>query len=431
MLLPLGSALTACTGMGSGVVDETSYGVAELALCPAPSTPVSFGVPEVVFQAAGSDLTQPGFGVAGDFNGDGETDAVFLDGRDNVLSTVLGTGDGTVFVGHDQLAPYTAPFYYPQGSATLDFEGDGDLDLAYVTQGGASLVIALNDGSANFTLGPRLVIPATYGMKRLVTGDFDGDGRPDAAIVANLSRKLQVVLNTAGGLVVGAAMSTGNYAPFDIATDDLDQDGHPDLVVGVTGPTPFYVYHGNGNGTFTQVAAPVPVGQAPNGASTTGLLLTDLDADGLADAAYVEATTHAVHVFRNVSSAGNLAFANESASGSGPYVLSEALSDIWLTAGDFDVDGKIDLGVVGKVFTVGARFHVLTNATSSPGAIALTLPASPFVINSNGKTNTTPRGAVVAAFNTQSCGARAELLFASNNNTAADWSIQYVRNTTE
>ncbi|MEZ4310623.1 MAG: hypothetical protein R3F14_21480 [Polyangiaceae bacterium] len=79
-------------------------------------------------------------------------DAVSIDGRDNVLRFHAGTGSG--LAGGWQVLPATSSLYNPQGGAALDYDGDNDLDIAYVAQGGSSVVIALNNGLGGFTGGP-------------------------------------------------------------------------------------------------------------------------------------------------------------------------------------------------------------------------------------------------------------------------------------
>ncbi len=432
----LAALLAGCAPAGGPDVDDAEIDTAAQALCPAPGTTPSFGSPNVLLQEpSGSDYyTQPAFGVRGDFNGDGEPDAVFIDGAENALGVFVGTGSGLTFSHQDTLIhPNDAPYYSPQGGAALDFDGDGDLDVAFITQGGqlpgSTLVVALNNGAGVFSLGPTLMIPSTYGMKRVAAGDFDGDGRPDLAITSNVGSKVQIVLNTSSGLGLGASIAV-SASPWDIAAADLDLDGKVDLVVGVTwGSSPVRVYRGNGDGTFAQVTSPVPRSQSGNGASTTALLLADLDGDGRKDLAYVESVNRRVHFFRNTS-ASSVSFANEIDSGAGPYTLSEPLADMWMVAEDFNADGRPDLMVLGNQLTVGGRLHVLGN-TAAPGApLSFAATGGPWSVSPGGKTSVSPRGVVVAPFDGASCGSRPEIVFSSANTTAADWSVQYVRNTT-
>lgn len=412
--------------------EEEDLAEEEAALCAAPGAPVAFGSPQVRFQNVYPQSVQAAFAIPGDFNGDGLLDAVFVaDGDKQRLVHMAGNGSG-ISLAHVSEIGVPLSLYNPQGGTALDYDGDGDLDIAYVTQGGTSLVIALNDGLGSFSVGPIQFIPSTYGMKRAAAGDFNGDGRPDIAITSTVTRVVRIVLNTPSGLSLLPAISTGNASPLDITAADLNQDGKVDLVAGLSfAPQPLFILQGNGDGTFAQVAAPLPKNQGINGAYSLGLVLADFDADGRSDVAYVESNTRAVHVFRNNSTTG-VSFANEVDSGSGPYVLgTDSLSDIFMAAGDFDLDGQQDLAIIGKVFTVGSRLHLLRNSTSTGGLLSFASSTGPWLVNSNGKTSTTPRGFVAGPFNVSSCGSRPDIVFSSNNDTAADWSVQYIPNTTE
>lgn len=423
---------TGCIASASDEPQNEQFGVSEAALCPAPGTPIQVGSPQVVFQNAFPQSVYVTHAIPGDFNGDGQLDAVFIaDGDKQRLVLMTGNGNG-VSQGTISIMAVPPALYNPQSGTSLDYDGDGDLDIAYVTQGGNSLVIALNDGFGVFSVSTTLAIPSTYGMRRATAGDFDGDGRIDIAMTANTTRTVRIVLNTPSGLSLQPAISTGNGAPLDISASDLNGDGHLDLVAGLSFVTqPLFILQGNGDGTFTQVPTPLPKNQGINGAYSVGLVLTDLDADGRSDVAYVDANTRSLHVFRNNSGPG-VSFANEADSGSGPYSLnSGSLSDIFMAAGDFDVDGRPDLAVIGKIFTVGAQMHVLRNMGAAGAPLSFASATGPWLVNSNGKMSTTPRGFAVGAFNSASCGTRADVLFSSNNDTVSDWSVQYVPNTTE
>lgn len=429
VLAPLAALASGCVATP---LDESTAGVATSALCPAPGASMTFDAPLSLFQSSTSQQYQPAHTVAGDFDGDGWTDALTIDGRDNRLFFFAGDGAGITLSGVQTLgAPSLTNTHNPQGAATLDFEGDGDLDVAYVIQGGSTLVVAVNDGQGSFSVGATRVLTGLYGLKRVATGDFDEDGRPDMAVTSNVNNKVQVVLNTIGGLVLPPAIALpSGGAPFDIAASDLNLDGHLDLVVGnALGPSPFVLYQGAGNATFTLAASPAPKDQGNNGASTYGLVVRDMDADGKPDVAYLQSSTHAVHLFRNTSTA-SVSFASEAQSGTGPIVLSDNLNSIYMDGGDLDADGRVDLAVIGNVPTVGTRLHVLAN-TGAAGAPLSFASAGSWLVNAGGKTSTSPRGFVVAPYDVQTCGARADVVFASNNGSVGDFSVQYVHNTTE
>lgn len=430
-VVSVASSLGGCAASPVGAQGDEDVDSVEEALCPAPDANIGFATPTVPFQNNYPNDVQPANAVAGDFNGDGLLDAVFIsDGSHQRLVYMAGNGVGLSGAQVSTLSPSLST-YNPQGGAALDYDGDGDLDIAYVTQGGTSLIIAYNDGAGSFTSTTTVLIPSTYAMKRVATGDFNGDGRPDIAMTANVSRTVRIVLNLPTGPSLLPAISTGNGSPWDISAVDMNLDGQLDLVVGLqSGTQPLFLLQGQGDGTFVSVAGPLPKNQGINGAYTWGLTVADLDADGRSDVAYVEANTRQVHVMRNNSSTG-VSLANEVDSSTGPYPLgSVSLSEIFMAAGDFDVDGRQDLAVIGKVFTVGTQAQIVRGTGVAGGLLSFSA-TTPWLVNSNGKTSTTPRGLIVGPFNVQSCGTRPDIVFSSNNDTVTDWSVQYVRNVTE
>src|ERR1019366_8820170 len=84
---------------------------------------------------------------------------------------MLGKGDGT----------FQHPVAYPTGGFSAsaltsgDFNGDGNPDLAVVTDAGTSISVLLGDGDGSFQ--PPLQNSRPAG--NLATGDFNGDGNLD------------------------------------------------------------------------------------------------------------------------------------------------------------------------------------------------------------------------------------------------------------
>ena len=173
------------------------------------------------------------------------------DGRDDILTkgstgiqVSLSNGDGSFTTVLTPVWP-SSNFESPTPVALADFNHDGKLDAVY---GEGTNVFVLNghaDGTFD-TSGPVLAIPPYRGVEipfalAVATGDFDGDGNTDIAIVARVG---------------------GNFGP----------PGTDHIVAAV------YVYYGNGDGTFT---APVIAGGFNR--VYTEIRAADLNRDGLCD----------------------------------------------------------------------------------------------------------------------------------------------------
>ena len=206
--------------------------------------------------------------VTGDVDGDGNTDVVtgLFASR---YSVARGRGDGSfhppIFgagqIWEDSGYPRTNPL------ALADFNLDGNLDLA--APGG----ILLGDGSGHLgevrPFGPAGVF---------VVGDFDADGVPDIASIPAGRSELLVVRGNGDGSFSSMGQVSFQALPSDLAVDDLNEDGRPELVVGdVKGHVS--VLTGNGNGTF---AAPRSFRA---GFPIAGIDVLDVDRDGHVDVA--------------------------------------------------------------------------------------------------------------------------------------------------
>src|SRR5262249_42623588 len=166
---------------------------------------------------------------------DGKPDLVT--GNDSAVSVLLGDGDGsfqtpkTVRVGDG----FTSV-------AVADFNGDGKPDLAVVNeaysgQGRVSVLLGNGDGTfrtqKNFDVGNR---PGA-----VAAADLNGDGIPDLLVanygtIGNLDgNSVSVLLGDGDGTFQPQRGVTVGAYPKAIAVVDLNGDGKPDLVAVNTG----------------------------------------------------------------------------------------------------------------------------------------------------------------------------------------------------
>jgi RHS repeat-associated protein len=180
-----------------------------------------------------SSTSIPQFVLFGDFNGDAR-----IDGIDQNTGTTgyadLSNGDGTFTrdVGHSGLASGTL--------AAGDFDGDGCTD-ALNESGTATVYYFCNPATSSAT------VPSTSGYT-IVTGDFNGDGKTDIlTISASTTGKLQ--LSTGTGFVTTSFTVPTSWAAYQIVTGDFNGDGKTDIaLISQTSGSPHLIYLSTGTG---------------------------------------------------------------------------------------------------------------------------------------------------------------------------------------
>jgi len=206
-------------------------------------------------------LYQPAELTAGDLDGDGHVDLAaasyrLTDELIGALEILRGVGDGTF----QTATTYQTPGQDLRSLAATDLNGDDFPDLVAAHYGhsahspyttGGSLLVFLNDGQGLFT-GP-VSYAANDGPYRVVAGDFNDDGHADLAVGNRYdgSRMASVLLgNGDGTLQTPTAYATGGETSS-LALDDLNGDGHLDLIVGTDEfGSNLSILTGNGDGAF-------------------------------------------------------------------------------------------------------------------------------------------------------------------------------------
>lgn len=397
-------------GASAGAQETAANASSPMAACGVPSFGNSVEFPVTPHQPSTGAANVTNIGPSTDFNGDGRLDLVVTNAAFNMVSTLLGTGDG-------RFGPATTfTVGSPHGVAIADFNRDGRPDLAVASKPN-SVAVLLGTGTGSF--GPPVGYPA--GNARLApsgvaVGDFNEDGHADLAVatirgdmwfgppstvaillgtgtgafgpqselhtggiggvawVADLDRDghLDVVAGIMDGVAIFAGTGTGSFGAVRYVTGgrapaDVNGDGWPDLVSWEK------VRFGDGTGNFG------PVVTVPGG----GALVADFDGDGVVDLAnlrihggpydYYLGAPGSVSAVHGDGTGGfgspavfPVGFVPEPVGGSRPSGVA---------IGDFDGDGRADLAIVNSALSV--TVSVLLAGRCEPGGKALRLSSGP------------------------------------------------------
>jgi len=360
-----------------------------------------FGAP--IFQTGG---TRANWSAAGDFNGDGKPDLAVVNKQTLTISVMLGNGLG----GLNPPTLITQP-YASNVIIAADINLDGKIDLVTGNTGNsnnnANVYSYLGNGDGTFSTGttgsttsarqfhsmvlanitndttPDLVMAGTDSSGRVIVfngntggvfthlqtvtlaqsvlavaaGDFNGDGRTDAA--ATTSQGVAIMMNLPNGTLGSPTYYRAGTNPSFVTTGDFNEDSVVDLAIAndyTNGDVSILL--GNGFGGFREPTA-YAIGNGPS-----SIAVRDLNGDGHLDLAVSNSNSNAIGqnkigiLFGD--GFGSFVKSNEYIAGQNPRNVVVA---------DFDVDGKPDLATANYTSNDAA---ILKNNCFSP--VSYTFP---------------------------------------------------------
>jgi hypothetical protein len=119
---------------------------------------------------------------------DADGTADFAVGEQEAVNVFVGGADRTL----QQRGPFAV--HATQSLALADVNSDGYPDLVGVQRDHAFVSVLLGDGNGAF--GPETTYPCSVKGDMVAAGDFDGDGRPDLAVIGDFGADLSVLYNT-------------------------------------------------------------------------------------------------------------------------------------------------------------------------------------------------------------------------------------------
>ena len=180
-----------------------------------------------------------------DLNHDGHADVVTANWDTNNVSVLLGIGDGTF----DTQATYGVGDD-PRSVALDDLNHDGHVDIVTANAGNVSVLLGLGDGT--------FAAQATYGVgssaESVALDDLNHDGHVDIVTANWDANNVSVLLGNGDGTFATQATYGVGDGPTSVALDDLNHDGHVDIVAANVWDINVSVLLGIGDGTFAAQA---------------------------------------------------------------------------------------------------------------------------------------------------------------------------------
>jgi hypothetical protein len=269
----------------------------------------------------------------GDFNGDGRPDYA-VPTNAGPIDILLGAGNGTFTNG---ITINTTSPFEPTSVVVGDFNGDGKQDLAVLSAAGTGSVnIYLGNGNGTFQTAKNYPVATSTSESRLLAvGDFNRDGIQDLVATNDGLNNVSILLGVGDGSFQAPVYYSVENNPWNVVVGDLNQDGFLDLAVSSDGGSYVAILQGNGDGTFK------PFTTAYTGASQVGsVAIGDFNGDGFPDLATTSAPDNTIYILLNKGTA------TPTFQSAVPYLQSDgtpAPSPYYLTLGDFNRDGKLDI----------------------------------------------------------------------------------------
>ncbi len=188
----------------------------------------------------------------------------------------------------------------------------------------------------------------------IAVGDIDGDGLPEIVVANSSSNTISIFRNisTAGNISLAARIdfTTGSY-PFRVAIGDLNNDGKPDVVVTNLQSNTISIYQNQSTRGTISASSKIDIGTGNNPNDVT---ITDFNGDGSPDLVVTSGTDTSASIYKNISTVGNIAFANF-------VTLHTNYDPVGVVMADIDGDGKPDILTANTANSTTGTVSILLN----------------------------------------------------------------------
>lgn len=250
---------------------------------------------------------------ARDINNDGKPDLLIRQTSNGLVEAYKNTGtEGNISFGNKVVISTLMP--NDQGNFDVnDVDGDGLPDIVAASNRTYFYILKNNSTPDSFSFDAPLKMTVSDGSQDVVITDLDNDGRNDIAIASFNYKKMSVLRNTGspGNLAFGQTKEFNCERNANrIAAGDIDGDGKKDIVTlnyTYTDSTSISLFHNSsstGNITFDTTINFIFPSSILN---SSFISVLDYDNDGKLDIVALS-NQQFLHVFRNTGTPGNISF---------------------------------------------------------------------------------------------------------------------------
>lgn len=264
--------------------------------------------------------------VTVDFDGDGRLDIAVANSESDEVSLFFGAAEAGAFIRGERISVGRRPV----ALTAADFDGNDRLDLAVAHLESGVVTLLLNDGGREFKKGQKWRVGRW--ASAITSADFNRDGLSDLAVTDPDADQVIVLLGDGtGGFEEPQSMPVGRW-PAALASGDFNGDGRMDLAVANFQADSMTLLWGDGVGGFYESGVR-EVGKGP-----VALTAVDLNRDDLLDLVVANSRSGSLSIFLGM---GDGRFRLDSEIPAGDDVRGVAV-------GDFDGDGSLDLATANS-----------------------------------------------------------------------------------
>ena len=252
------------------------------------------------------------FNIAtGDIDGDGNADMVATNYSSNTISVFRNTStSGAITSGSFAAKVDFTTGSSPYGVAIGDLDRDGKLDIVVTNNTSSPPTVSVFRNTATSgtigsgSLAAKVDLGVSAGPISATIADLDMDGKPDIAVANNGANTISLLRNlSAPGSITTASFATkvdltaGSH-PYAVVTGDIDGDGKPELVVPNQAAASVSVFRNIAVPGTLSVSSFATRVDFTTGSNPFAVAIADIDGDGKMDIAVANNAANSISVFR-------------------------------------------------------------------------------------------------------------------------------------